>query len=71
MMNQGAVIDPTGYYRYSLWRVWNPKASRVALIMLNPSRADTTVYLSLSYLKLNSDSIYGNKQFFVSFQFLK
>ena len=43
MMHQGAVIDPTGCYRYSLWRVWNPKTSRVAFIMLNPSRADATV----------------------------
>lgn len=43
MINQGAVIDPSGYYRYSLWRVWHPKGSRVAFIMLNPSRADATV----------------------------
>jgi hypothetical protein len=43
MINQGAVIDPTGCYRYSLWRVWHPKGSRVAFIMLNPSRADATV----------------------------
>jgi len=43
MLNQGAVIDPTGDYRYSLWRVWHPKASRVAFIMLNPSQADATV----------------------------
>ena len=43
MINQGAVIDPTGCYRYSLWRVWKPKTSRVAFIMLNSSRADATV----------------------------
>jgi hypothetical protein len=39
-MNQGAYFDPTGAYRYSLWRVWNPNALRLAFIMLNPSTAD-------------------------------
>lgn len=40
IMKQGAAIDPTGLYRYSLWREWDANAPRVAFIMLNPSRAD-------------------------------
>jgi len=36
----GATFDPTGLYRYSLWRVWNPAGIRVVFIMLNPSTAD-------------------------------
>jgi len=40
IMNQGAAIDPTGLYRYSLWREWDANAPRVAFVMLNPSRAD-------------------------------
>ncbi|GET43882.1 DUF1643 domain-containing protein [Microseira wollei] len=39
-MKQGATIDPTGLYRYSLWREWDANAPRVAFVMLNPSRAD-------------------------------
>lgn len=35
-----AVIDPTGMYRYSLTRIWNPDLQRVLFIMLNPSTAD-------------------------------
>lgn len=38
----GAIIDPTGCYRYALWRTWNPNQPRVAFIMLNPSTADAT-----------------------------
>ncbi len=41
-MKKGAVIDPTGVYRYSLWREWNPDAAPITFIMLNPSRADAT-----------------------------
>jgi len=39
-MENGAVIDSTGIYRYSLWREWNTNAPRIAFVMLNPSRAD-------------------------------
>ena len=38
----GAIFDPTGTYRYTLWRHWNSCAPRVAFVMLNPSRADRT-----------------------------
>ena len=41
-VRKGAVIDPTGLYRYSLWREWNPDAAQITFIMLNPSRADAT-----------------------------
>ncbi|MCT7983108.1 DUF1643 domain-containing protein [Laspinema sp. A4] len=41
-MKKGAVIDLMEIYRYSLWREWDPNASRVAFVMLNPSRADAT-----------------------------
>jgi hypothetical protein len=36
----GAIFDPTGMYRYLLWREWHPDSPRLALIMLNPSTAD-------------------------------
>jgi hypothetical protein len=36
----GATFDPTGVYRYHLWRVWDEDAPRVAFVMLNPSTAD-------------------------------
>lgn len=36
----GAVLDPTGLYRYTLWREWDPAGLRVAFVMLNPSAAD-------------------------------
>lgn len=39
-MKRGAVIDPMGIYRYSLWREWDTNAHRLAFIMLNPSLAD-------------------------------
>lgn len=42
-MNGGADFDPTGIYRYSLWRSWNQEAKRLALIMLNPSTADAAI----------------------------
>jgi len=41
-MKKGTLIDPTGLYRYSLWREWNANALKVVFIMLNPSRADAT-----------------------------
>jgi hypothetical protein len=39
-MNSGACFDSTGLYRYLLWRMWQPAADRLAIIMLNPSTAD-------------------------------
>ena len=36
----GADFDPTGVYRYSLWREWDARAPAVAFVMLNPSTAD-------------------------------
>ncbi len=39
-MKMGATIDPTGRYRYALWRTWDGDAPRVAFLMLNPSTAD-------------------------------
>ncbi|MSS71760.1 MAG: DUF1643 domain-containing protein [Candidatus Latescibacteria bacterium] len=35
-----ATIDPTGRYRYALYRAWDPGAPRIAFVMLNPSTAD-------------------------------
>lgn len=37
---KGAIIDPTGTYRYSLWRIWNADLPKVLFVMLNPSTAD-------------------------------
>lgn len=39
-MVAGAVFDPSGCYRYRLWRVWDPTHPRVTFILLNPSTAD-------------------------------
>ncbi len=39
-LDQGALFDPTGRYRYRLWRVWDRTLPRVAFVMLNPSTAD-------------------------------
>jgi hypothetical protein len=36
----GAVIDPTGKYRYLLWRAWGLLWPRCLFIMCNPSVAD-------------------------------
>jgi len=38
----GAIFDPTGFYRYTLWRCWEPDGPKVLFIMLNPSTADGT-----------------------------
>ena len=40
-MEMGAIFDPTGAYRYSLWRQWDTRQPRLAFVMLNPSTADT------------------------------
>ncbi len=37
---KGARIDPTGTYRYLLWRIWDTNKPRVLFVMLNPSTAD-------------------------------
>ncbi len=34
-----AIFDPTGTYRYTLWRGWSD-APRLAFVLLNPSTAD-------------------------------
>ncbi|MFM7603117.1 MAG: DUF1643 domain-containing protein [Pseudanabaena sp.] len=42
-MKKGAVIDKTGFYRYSLWREWDIDKPKVVFIMLNPSKADASI----------------------------
>ena len=37
---QGAYLSECGWYRYLLWRRWQPSAPVVNFIMLNPSTAD-------------------------------
>lgn len=39
-MKKGAIIDPTGTYRYLLTRTWDESKQPVVFIMLNPSTAD-------------------------------
>lgn len=39
-MQTGATFDPTGLYRYLLWREWDRSAPKVGFVMLNPSQAD-------------------------------
>jgi hypothetical protein len=39
-VESGAIFDATGDYRYTLWREWDERRSRVAIVMLNPSVAD-------------------------------
>lgn len=43
LMKKGAVIDKTGFYRYSLWREWDIAKSKIVFIMLNPSKADASI----------------------------
>lgn len=38
----GAWIDPTGCYRYRLWRHWDGQRPTLGFVLLNPSRADAT-----------------------------
>jgi hypothetical protein len=41
---KGAEIDPTGMYRYSLWRIWDlSKEGHLVFVMLNPSIADDKI----------------------------
>ena len=42
-MQKGAIFDPTGQYRYLLWRQWAPDRPSVGFVMLNPSTADAIV----------------------------
>ncbi|MGV2886049.1 DUF1643 domain-containing protein [Paenibacillus taichungensis] len=42
-MLKGAIIDASGQYRYSLWRIWDSNLPGVLFIMLNPSTADATI----------------------------
>ncbi len=39
-LEYGVIFDPSGLYRYSLWRAWSPYHPRIAFILLNPSTAD-------------------------------
>lgn len=40
VVTRGVLFDPTGAYRYRLWRVWAPDAPRLAFVLLNPNAAD-------------------------------
>lgn len=42
-IRRGATFDPSGRYRYALWRRWDPARPTIAFIMLNPNRADGRV----------------------------
>lgn len=42
-MKRAAVIDPTGWYRYSLYREWDASQPRLGFVMLNPNRADAAI----------------------------
>jgi hypothetical protein len=37
---RGATLDPTGRYRYHLWRSWDTDLPRAVFVGLNPSTAD-------------------------------
>jgi hypothetical protein len=39
-MFRDAMIDLTGFYRYSLTRCWDDTKGRVVFVLLNPSTAD-------------------------------
>jgi len=39
-IERGAEFDPSGQYRYRLWRRWEQSAPAIAFIMLNPSTAN-------------------------------
>ena len=38
--NAGIILDNSGKYRYSLWRLWDRRKPIVCWILLNPSTAD-------------------------------
>ncbi|TVQ30888.1 MAG: DUF1643 domain-containing protein [Phycisphaeraceae bacterium] len=40
MLRTGAEFDPTGKYRFRLWRRWRRAGPAAVFIMLNPSTAD-------------------------------
>lgn len=42
-MEKGAFIDPSGMYRYRLWRIWDQTLPLCLFIMLNPSTADSDI----------------------------
>lgn len=42
-VRSGAHFDPTGAFRYTLWREWDREAPRLAWVLLNPSTADADV----------------------------
>ncbi len=53
---KGATLDPSGVYRYQLWRVWDESKPRVLFVMLNPSTADAeqddpTIRKCIAYAK--------------------
>lgn len=55
-VRKGATLDPSGVYRYQLWRVWDESKPRVLFIMLNPSTADAdhddpTIRKCIAYAK--------------------
>ena len=39
-MNSGAIFSADRFYRYSLFRYWNPNLPKLTYVLLNPSRAD-------------------------------
>ncbi|MFN0136872.1 MAG: DUF1643 domain-containing protein [Phycisphaerae bacterium] len=39
-IESGATFDPSGVYRYHLWRVWDRSKPTIGWILLNPSTAD-------------------------------
>src|SRR5438309_1272265 len=41
-LRRAALFDPTGRYRYTLTRVWDPALEPVVFVMLNPSTADAS-----------------------------
>jgi hypothetical protein len=60
-MEKGADISADGFYRYSLWRIWEPHQPLVMFIGLNPSTADATTddHTIRRCLRFSSDWGYG------------
>ena len=42
-MNKGAILSEDKRYRYQLWRIWDDKLPKIAVVGLNPSTADDTI----------------------------